>query len=973
MSLYYKPKSIKNIIILCITVFLIQKTKAQIVQNDTIFAKKLLQKVDVLAEQKKYTEANKVALQAVTIFQKAKNWNLWYKAYNAIFYNGYYSKNYETSIKLIQKGLQELPATKTLIHGKMFYLLGFSTESIGDLSGALTYYKKSFSHLKKAQHPDLQWINRIQGNIGSIYTQQGDYKKAQEYAKIGIVNATLVNDSHAIWKNTKALGTAYFHAGEFKKAQKTYKKAQQLKDDKDGTYELYEAEILFELEKYQEALNILKKAIRLINICKNNASRNQSLCKYNFNQATILRGKIYLALNQSQQALTQFQKTMSKVKSLNNSRDIGQLYIHIGDALFEQKKYDKALTNYQNALQTFIPSFKENDPSKNPSKNLWTLEIWLMEIFRNKGNCYFNKYQKSKNKDWLHIAAKNYEFAVEISEKVRLNFSETKSKVILGSYTNEFYEEVIKVKLALYNLTKEESYQKEAFQISQRANAFVLRELMNEQQALKAANIPKDTIDLFQEYKKTIAVINRKVENSIDAEASQKQLVNTKEAFQNFKNSISKKYPKFDQLRNDLEGISTTELQKSIQENSLFIKYFLGAKTLYIFSISSQNFYVDQIELPRNFRNQISQYRQSLSDIEFINNTPDIAEKQYLQTANSLYNLLLKTPLQHTKNKDLKEITIVPDGVLHTIPFQALLIQKSDSWTTLDNTVIKKYAIGYQYFCKMMQNKTVSIAAKETFKSFGLELDEYTLNHLKTLTKDSISNATINTNLRGDLVSKLTFSDDEALQLAELMQGKSWVNSAATKANFINHAKNVSSIHLATHSLVNTQNPNFSSLIFTKIQDTINNLLRLDEIYNHNFNSDMITLSACNTGFGKYQKGEGLQSLARAFNFAKIPSVTATLWSIPDASSAKIMKLYYTYLQKGHTKNSALQKAQIEYFQNDEISSPASRLPFYWAAWTHIGDNNNIHFESENHLFYFVLVLLIILVLSDVFVWFRIS
>lgn len=969
MKFYYKLKSKKYIIILCIIAFSIQKTIAQTVQNDTVFAKKLLQKVDILADQEKYIEANKVALEAATIFQKAKNWNLWYKAYSAIFYNGFYSKDYETSVQLIEKGIVQLPKTELLVYGNTQFLLGYSKNALGSISDALTHYELSLASFKKANN--YKQIDRILGNISLIYTQQGDYAKAQEYSKIAITYAKQNKDIITIWKNIRTLGDAYFYAGEFKNAKKAYKKAQHIKDDNDGTFELYEAEILFELKDYETALEATKEAIYLTENCEKDTSKDIYACQRNFNAASELLGRIYLQLQQIDKALTQFQSCLQRMKTNGNQRRVGQLYIAIGDALVEQKSYDKALTNYQKALHTFIPDFKENDPNKNPSENLWTLEIWLMEIFRNKGDCYFNKYQKSKNKDWLRIAAKNYEFAVNISEKIRLNFSETKSKVILGSYTNEFYEELIKAKLALYSLTKEEKYQKEAFQISQRANAFVLRGLMNEQQALKAANIPKDTIDLFQEHKKTIAIINRKVEDSIDIEASQKQFVNAKENFQNFKNSISKKYPKFDQLRNDLEGISITELQENIKENTLFIKYFLGAKTVYIFSISDQNFYVDQIELPKNFHTQISQYRQSLSDIEFINNTPDIAEKQYLQTANSLYNVLLKIPLQHTKNNDIKGITIVPDGILHTIPFQALLIKKSDSWTTLDNTVIKKYAIGYQYFCKMMQHKTASISAKETFKSFGLELDEYTLNYLKTLTQDSINNTTINANLRGDVLSKLTFSDDEALQLAELMQGKSWINSAATKANFINHANNATSIHLATHSLVNTKNPSISSLIFTKTNDTINNLLRLDEIYNHDFNSDMITLSACNTGFGKYQKGEGLHSLARAFNFAKIPSVTATLWNIPDASSAKIMKLYYTYLQEGHSKNSALQQAQIEYFENDEISSPASRLPFYWSAWTHIGDNSIIEFKQQNNFTNYVLITLACIILLGGFLWYK--
>ncbi|WP_298511653.1 CHAT domain-containing protein [uncultured Kordia sp.] len=969
MSHYYKLRSIKNIIILCVFVFLIPKTTAQTVQNDTIFAKDLLQKVKVLAKEKKYTEANKVALQAATIFQKAKKWNLWYKAYNAIFYNGYYAKDYETSIDLIEKNISQLPKTELFVHGKIQFILGYLANALGSISDALTHYKLSQAYFKEAN--DYKQAAKILGNISLIYTQQGDYGNAQHYSKIAITYAKTDKDTLTIWKNTKALGDAYFYASEFEKAQKTFKKAQQIIDDKDGTFELIDAEILYELKAYEKALLVTKETIRLTSDCKKDVSKDTYTCQRNFNSAIELLGQIYLQLGQPDKALIQFQSCLGHIKSIGNQRRIGQLHIAIGDAYKQLKQFGKALNSYQKALHSFIPDFQEHDPLQNPSKDMWTLEIWLMDIFRNKGDCYFSKYQESGNDTWLQVAAENYEFAVNISETIRLNFSETKSKLILGSYTNEFYEELIKVKLALFERTKDQKFQREAFQISQHANAFVLRELVNEQQALRAANIPKDTFNLFQEYQKNIAILNRKVEDSIDFNASQKKLISTKEDFQNLKKAIAEKYPKFDKLRNDLEGILVTDLQKNIADHTVLIKYFLGAKTLYIFSITKQDFQVHQIELPENFQTTIFQYREALSDIDFINNTPDLAEQQYLQSAHSLYKTLLEKPLQSIKNGDFKELVIIPDGILHTIPFQALLIEKSDSWTTLENTVIKKYAIGYHYFCKMMQNPTATTSSKETFASFGLELDDYTLNYLQGLTQDSINSMTANVNLRGEALKKLTYSDDEALLLAELMHGNSWTNSAATKTNFIKHAKNVSGIHLATHSLINTKNPNFSSLIFTKTQDSISNLLRLDEIYNHTFNSNMITLSACNTGFGKYQKGEGLQSLARAFNFAKIPSVTATLWSIPDASSATIMKLYYTYLQEGHSKSIALQKAQIEYFENDEISSPASRLPFYWSAWTHIGANTTITFEQKSNFSNYLIAVLISLLVLGGWFWYK--
>ena len=951
---------------------------AQTIQNDSILGAQLLTKSDSLAEKDNYTESTKTALEAAAIFQKLNDWDQWFEAYNTIFYNGYYSKDYKTSIQIIEEALSKLPKEEAFILGKMQFLLGYSNNAIGNIFNMLDHYNESVVQLKSVTHlknrKDSLWLNRAYGNISQIYTQQAEYKTAIIYAKLAITYGISANDTNAIWKNTKALGDAYFYARDLENAKKTYTKAQQLIDLKDGTFELYEAEIQYELENYDTALIAVNNALKSANNCVIDPNENPRLygCDAVYAGASILLGDIYLKLGQAEKALLQFQNSSAAILASNNKREIGKLYINIGDAQKQLHQYDNALKNYQKALQSFLPSFTEKNPSKNPAQDIWTLEIWLMEIFKNKGECFYAKSEDSKNDKWLYLAEENYEFATNLSEIIRLNSKETKSKLQLGAHINTYYEELIKVKLILYKLTKKSQYQSEAFIIAQRANAFVLRGLLNEKQALKLAGISRDTIIQFEKYQNKINILNQKIENSSELDSLPNLLIITKREFQNLKKEISKKYPKFDILRNNLEGVTVEELQTNINSNTLFIKYFLGTETLYTFSISQHDFHIDTISLPKDFQTLVYDYRQSVSNISLINNTPDIAEKQYLKTAHLIYKILLEKPLHHHANTTaIAELTLIPDGVINTIPFQALLRKKSDSWTNLDNTIIKEYAIGYHYFCKMALHTTNKLKAKNNFTSFGLEFDQPTLNNVQTLTNESIDNTIASNTLRSNSLSKLPFSDDEALQLAKLMNGKAWINENATKTNFLKNATNATSIHLATHALLNTENPNLSALVFTKTNDTLNNLLRLDEIYNHNFNSNMITLSACNTGFGKDQKGEGLQSLARAFNFSKIPSVTATLWSIPDASSSEIMKLYYSNLKKGHSKSIALQKAQLEYLENDEISSPASRLPFYWSAWTHIGTNDAIAPKQRNNHAYLLFLLLSFVIFIDWIFWFR--
>jgi CHAT domain-containing protein len=98
---------------------------------------------------------------------------------------------------------------------------------------------------------------------------------------------------------------------------------------------------------------------------------------------------------------------------------------------------------------------------------------------------------------------------------------------------------------------------------------------------------------------------------------------------------------------------------------------------------------------------------------------------------------------------------------------------------------------------------------------------------------------------------------------------------------------------------------------------------------------DLVVLSACQSGMGQLQKGEGLMSLGRGFAYAGVPSLLLTLWPLHDKSAAELMQGFYRYLEKGYPKDEALRLSKLDFL------SKAGRLnshPLYWAApvlWGH--------------------------------------
>ena len=109
--------------------------------------------------------------------------------------------------------------------------------------------------------------------------------------------------------------------------------------------------------------------------------------------------------------------------------------------------------------------------------------------------------------------------------------------------------------------------------------------------------------------------------------------------------------------------------------------------------------------------------------------------------------------------------------------------------------------------------------------------------------------------------------------------------------------------------------------------------LQSSEIFDLKLDSDLVVLSACETGLGKVIKGEGMVGLTRAFIFAGTPSIVVSLWTVADESTSKLMIYFYKYLNEGHPKDEALRKARLELMNEAEDEELLYSDPFYWGPF----------------------------------------
>jgi CHAT domain-containing protein len=97
--------------------------------------------------------------------------------------------------------------------------------------------------------------------------------------------------------------------------------------------------------------------------------------------------------------------------------------------------------------------------------------------------------------------------------------------------------------------------------------------------------------------------------------------------------------------------------------------------------------------------------------------------------------------------------------------------------------------------------------------------------------------------------------------------------------------------------------------------------------------TQLVVLSACETGLGQVEEGEGVYGLRRALVLAGAQAQLVSLWKVADVQTQSLMLDFYQRLLNGKGRSAALREAQ-----KAMIANPATQHPYYWAAFVPIGN-----------------------------------
>lgn len=919
-------------------------------------------------------------------------------SYNNIGYNYYFLSRYDSALFYYSEAVRALmPGDNPLsLDLAMYYQnLGIVHAIQGRLDTALHYMDQSTRIREKrlaSDDPDLAYSYT---NLGRLHRMLGDDPKAFEYNR----RAEEIYVKH-FGTDYPGLGTLYLNTGnnlkvmgDYDRAVSYYRKAlhiytlgdnpthpniARIYNNLGAVYLLMEEDSLAETFLRQSLELGAEDGLQIITLrnLAHIAQRKKMLTKaldyldqaggklrttVGDNRAEKAKlamdyGLVYRDLGDHPNARRKLDEAIEGLHDFYGRfhPDLSEAYVAKASLLLDLKEPRQALETYHQALLALLPEFDNPDPLTNPLYNEGIVTIEVLDPILGKSTALMALAAQTGSDESLWLALRMLNEASALADALRNQLAEY-SKQLLTRTLRQLYEQGIDLTFSLYKQHPDEKLLDDAFRFAEKSKYAVLLSSMRDVEAREFAGIPdslreqerltRDRITAFQK------LIN---EEKLRQEPDASRIADWENTIFELRRSqtallerFEKEYPKYYSFKYSAEVLSLPELQENLADDEVLVQYFLGSTKLYAMYTSRYVAIPFSMPLPERFERDIYQMRTTMSRDAISNFTNEVFAEQQ-EAAYALYQLLLKPAEALIRNRNL---IIIPDDVLGYLSFDYLITVPADTlhpdYRNLPY-LIRAHGISYSYLATLAFGGSHSGSARK-LSTLGFAPDYSGLSKIPEEKRAGLRGAE-------KFLLPLENAGKEMDMLEEITRGKTYVGTKATEGRFKAEAMTSDVIHLAMHTLIDENDPMLSKLAFQLPEEgEEDGFLNSYEIYNMDFSANMVVLSACNTGTGQLQQGEGIISLARAFRYAGVPNIVMTLWAIEDRSGSEIMEGFYRNLKQGKGKREALRNSKLEYLASADL---LRSHPYFWAAYVSIGDDSPL-FKKERSILSLTFMLLI--------------
>jgi hypothetical protein len=656
-----------------------------------------------------------------------------------------------------------------------------------------------------------------------------------------------------------------------------------------------------QIELYGDAINNLESASKIWKNLYPDGHPNIGFVYRNLGQTYVKMGNNKLALEYFGMALSQYRKSFGE-----KHPDIASTLNQIGALHLNQQEYDVALGDFQQAICANIPSFNQKEIESNPKVDeYYNGTVLLYSLMLKAQGLEERHFGKTLRLTDLKLALSSLYLCDSLIDDIRHHISDETDKLSLGSLANDVYEDGVRLSMAIADMTASvRKYHEIAFYFAEKSKSAVLQESIADAQAKSFAGIPVELVDQEKNLKSGIAFLTQKLSQRPPAEEEKylrESLFVLNSEYDAFIKKLEKDYPNYYNLKFNNSFPTVASLQKTLNNEEALVSYFAAEKSskMYQFVITSNKFKTHERTMPSDFQKLTKGLINGIYYRDF---------DTYKISAGKLRYVLV--PQTNKTN-----VIIIPSGRMSTLPLEVLPVGKIG--TTFANTryLVSKQAISSEFSVGLIKQRTRSldISQQSIFLCAPVSFPD----------KDGLNMLPATESEVKTIAGLFPSATKEVLLYADANEGK-------IKSNEINK---YNYLHFATHGVVDEVEPELSRIFLNENSSDDGNLYA-GEIYNLNLNAELAVLSACQTGLGKFSKGEGVIGLSRALVYAGAKNLVVSFWSVADESTSELMTDFYATLLKNQEKGFryALQQSKLKMIRTAKFSDP-----YYWAPFVLIG------------------------------------
>jgi len=838
----------------------------------------------------------------------------------------------------IENYIKDIEVKKTYV-GKNNPMLAVGYNNIAGIYTTKGQFDLALTNINKALELNINAYGKnnsltadLYNSKGNIFSEMGQYDLALDFFRtsLKIDKALYGNKSISVAKNLNDIGIIYNRKKKFNEALIYFKDAYDIQIDILGENHPDIAgtcnNIGYILEyqgKHETSLKYYERAIEIKT--KTFGVNHPELAVY-YNNI----GINYYNNNNYEKALANYLKAVSILENNYGNKFAGiiRMYLNIADLYRKNNNFNKSLEYYQKSIAANVKDFKLDTSNYflNPKIHNYLDINRLLYSLQGKTGVLDAIYKRDSLISDLELSVKTYLLCDSVISIARKQAVKQSDKINLGNQTKDIYQAVV---IDLYQLAEntdkeklKQNYYENMFYFAEKNKAFILSQSVMSSDVTSFADVPIEIINKEKDIKNKISETEKLLIESSDeknAEKYQDRLFVLNEKLRKFNKDLERDYPKYYNSKYKDVQLNIKDLQSKLDKNAAIRSYFSGDDVFIIFTITKDDIQVYSIDKPEDFDKKVKDFN------KYITSGYKSFFSLYLESANEFYNLLFPDKIP----EGIEKITIIPDGLLGIIPFESLITEKyTGDISDFKNYpfLIKKYQINYSYSAGLLL-KSLNIKRRRDNRKTWLGIAPV----FNNVEKMKINNVEI---------TVLPGSKKEIEDIAEIfIQKGDEVNSVTEKdatETFVKNEnlKDYKYIHIATHGVVNTDEPNLSAILLYPEKGENDGVLYSGEIYNLELDADLTVLSACETGLGKISKSEGIIGLSRALLYAGSDNTIVSLWKVSDVSTHNLMVDFYNNLVENEDdRANALHKAKIKMIETSENFAH----PFFWSPFVLIG------------------------------------